>query len=437
LDVEREAGSMNEINKKRKRGFTLIEVILALALLGLLTVSVLPWFGESFKKLNQASELVKADYTSQQIISNVRINPNYDVPDDSGLELTKSITHYVVDGTTIYYEGEDGYQDAVDKGLIPEEGMKVDVSRKSDGSLFMSTFIRSKALSVPVRVIDTTSNFIGDGVQGVKVGLYKRDRSSGLRHELVATQTTNESGNAFFILPLDYGKEEYVVMFPTDQYKAYYRYSSYLGSDGSRGAYQIRHRNDTQTGEFSQIVSNVSNNLWGNSANMKVYNRDSTGGSIICETITTNSNETYLFDSDTLLGETGDERNNFDDGNAGFRGLVEVENGRVNKIEYVVRQPVNVRLSSNNNRITTIWVTNYNHYGDTISGTASIPFLWPRLEAYNEYKYWAKINSDQITTMRFVFSNGSYTFSRDANIGTISVDGKTWTTNSTTWQIID
>lgn len=441
---------------KSKKGFTLIEVVVALLLIGLLTISVLPWFGKSFEKLNQASTMVKSDYTAQEIIAQTRIDPNYNVPKDSGLELTREIKHYVVDGTTIYYEGEDGYTKAVEeKKLKPEKGMKIDIKRASDGSMFLSTFVRSKALSIPVKVLDTTQTSTGVGIKGVEIGLYKRVKSGStlLGHNLIATQTTNESGNAFFILPSDYESEEYVVMFPSKQYKAYYRYGNHKDTDGNNGSYKIKYRDDigadeeallkpqTKAYNYTEIMREEGLALYKDSTgsettSVNFHNLDARSGDIVCEILEIGDDH-YIFDSDTLIGATGNERKNFDSGSDRFTGLVEVENGKVKNINYIVRIPVKLRLSSTTNSLNYIWVTNYNHTSNKITTPVIIEYLWPRLEAYNEYKYWGRLNSETVQTMRFIYGENGYTFSRDTNIGSISIDGKTWTNPSTTWTIID
>lgn len=441
-----------QITKTNKPGFTLIEVVVSLAILGLIAMTIVPWFGESFNKLNQASAILNSDYDAQDIIANIKLDSSYTLAADSPFDLEKIPMWYTIDKNTnqVKYLSKDQLQN----NQKYEEGLQITLKDKSNGTVFLSTFIRLKKLTLPVKVLDTTEEFIGKGIEGVHLGLYKTtpNKTSGqlAENKLIEIQTTNETGEVFFHLPNDYKTQRYVVMFPDkDQYTAYYKYKS-SGWDPNyhtdKDQYKQSQRNDMNI-DLTQIESNedsnknisklettYTENIWGNDKSVHITNKGTGSGDIICELLQINGTD-YVFDSDTLIGKRGNSRNNFDDGTDSFAGLVNIENNRALEIRYIVRKPVNIRIYAENN-LEYFWITNYEHKTGKIGRVnqygrytysdiyVEIPYLWPRLASYGEYKYLARLrggrnNSEEtINTMLFNYDpnpNQGYSFNTSGN----------------------
>jgi len=420
--IETITNSKIQITKTNKPGFTLIEVVVSLAILGLIAMTIVPWFGESFNKLNQASAILNSDYDAQDIIANIKLDSSYTLEADSPFDLEKIPMWYTIDKNTnqVKYLSKDQLQN----NQKYEEGLQITLKDKSNGTVFLSTFIRLKKLTLPVKVLDTTEEFIGKGIEGVHLGLYKTtpNKTSGqlAENKLIEIQTTNETGEVFFHLPNDYKTQRYVVMFPDkDQYTAYYKYKT-EGWDSNyytdKDQYKQSQRNDMNI-DLTQIESNADSNknisklettytenIWGNDKSVHITNKGTGSGDIICELLQINGTD-YVFDSDTLIGKRGNSRNNFDDGTDSFAGLVNIENNRALEIRYIVRKPVNIRIYAENN-LEHFWITNYEHKTGKIGRVnqygrytysdiyVEIPYLWPRLAAYGEYNYLARLKCD-------------------------------------------
>lgn len=442
------------MGETKREGFTLLEVIVSLALIGLITVTILPWFGHSFQKLSQATEILNNDYSAQDIIAKVRLDTGY--PSDLeakelAFKVKKESMYYFLDdsGTIKYVKKNEASDEIASKS---EEGLQLTLIDKKSDSVFLTTFIRLKKLQLKVSVLDTSKEFKGSGIEGVHLGLYKTlyredNPLSDVRgHELVELQTTDSEGKVFFHLPGDYNSSRYVVMFPDDnQYQAFYEYDRHY-INGRYYSYKKSYRQDMSTavGSLSRLKSEGLDSIWGNSSSVHIKNKSSNSGRIICERLQVNSKE-YIFDSDTCIGARGNTRNNFDEGNDDFSGRVNVENGRAKEIRYILRQPVNLEIYSSRG-IREFWITNYNHRDGTNTGNrVTIPYLWPRIKKYDEYPYLSEINSGYnlnneivVYDKLFDYTDNGYVFKSSDNrpdAGSISYDGKTWGYSSVYWNI--
>lgn len=406
-------------NSKSRYGFTLLEVVVSLFLLGLIVVSIVPVFAKSFQKLNQATEIVNNDYSAQDVIAKIKLDTSYA---DPGSEEAKKLK-FEVKKEYLYYhldrdKNEIVYLPITDdtKRLADDNDystcLKVSLFDKSSGSLFLTRYIRQKQVTLPVYVLDTTKDLMGEGIEGVNLGLYRsfidKDSDDKIKHELVQLKTTDKDGKVFFNIPGDYLSNRYVVMFPDkSQYRAFYEYGE-LGDknsrvkwtiDGKKWNYKYAYRDDMnlKIGDISNLVKRGTNNLWRNHDSVHIVNRDSkNNGSIICEAINVNKC-VYVFDSDTLIGSRGDSRRNFDDGKSDFAGLVNIIDSKAAEIKYMVRKPVNLEIGALEIDVEVpidqFWITNLDQKdGSKVHGTIHLPLVWPRLRAHSEAYYHANIN---------------------------------------------
>ena len=88
-------------NKKHDKGFSLIEIIIAIFLIGIIAVFLLPMFSFSYTHLHRSGNRTEAVYSSRQVID------NDDADNDEALVSTASDTLEISFGDiTIPIEGE-------------------------------------------------------------------------------------------------------------------------------------------------------------------------------------------------------------------------------------------------------------------------------------------------------------------------------------------
>lgn len=86
---------MNWSNYMKKKGFTLVEVIMGLFLLGLISITILPIINTSFMRLKNHSIRVKMVYIGESIIENIKA---YDIESNSDLFICGTSLEEIIQG---------------------------------------------------------------------------------------------------------------------------------------------------------------------------------------------------------------------------------------------------------------------------------------------------------------------------------------------------
>jgi prepilin-type N-terminal cleavage/methylation domain len=90
---------MNELSKKKKKGFTLVELIIVIAIIAILAAIAIPKFGEITKKSNVTADIATAKNLSGIAAQAVTDNQNL-LGTNSGTDTTKTAIAGKLDGGT-------------------------------------------------------------------------------------------------------------------------------------------------------------------------------------------------------------------------------------------------------------------------------------------------------------------------------------------------
>lgn len=94
------------IMKNKKKGFTLVEIIVSLAIIGIISVSFLSMFGFGFKIIAMSGKNSRSDFNAQSLIeSNISDDSNTSAAltrTDGSITLYKSNVQYaIINGSNI------------------------------------------------------------------------------------------------------------------------------------------------------------------------------------------------------------------------------------------------------------------------------------------------------------------------------------------------
>jgi type IV pilus assembly protein PilA len=125
----------NDNNKKKKRGFTLIELIIVIAIIAILAAIAIPKFGEVRKKANISADIANAKQI-QGAVSTVIADGTVDLP-TGGVEFTFDGT--AENGDKIETAIKEQLQDSIPKLKAVDKGSNFFVTVSAEGKTTITT----------------------------------------------------------------------------------------------------------------------------------------------------------------------------------------------------------------------------------------------------------------------------------------------------------